>query len=574
VSARVDIDAEAAALAAEAAAVRALDSGPLTPPPELLSSAPEPSVAEATSQPPTPPPEVMATPRTPPPEVVTTRTPPPDVTATRTPPPELVAKAQTPRPEIAAPPTKTPPPDITVTREPPPDLVAATRTPPPAVGAVRTPPASVSEDYSSPIAAAAAAAAAASEEDQVTPPPEPKPEPEPGGESEPEAGGALPTLAMQANAGLATLPAVALTDAEGLEPGAESAADAEVYGDEHVEMVEGDADVAAAGDGADLSPAAQAKSLRTPTLKNAAPPPIPGSHLRTPGPELLTARPQLIDGSATGAMPPILPEALAQRPRRPKRSKPWFEEVFDEDYLRTLPFMRADQTLREVEFISDALRIGAGAEILDIACGYGRHAIELVQRGYNVTGLDLSLPLLLRAADESKRRALSVNFVHADMREMAFEKQFDGAYSMLTSFGYFDEDTNLRVAERIGRALKPGARFLLDVVNRDYVVSDLPVRVWWEGTGCVVLEEVDFNFHTSRIVTHRSIVFEDGRQLEQEISVRAYSLHEIGRLLRQAGFRVMDVSGGLNTRGQFFGNVSRSLLIVAEKRDSDVAQPL
>jgi len=45
-------------------------------------------------------------------------------------------------------------------------------------------------------------------------------------------------------------------------------------------------------------------------------------------------------------------------------------------------------------------------------------------------------------------------------------------------------------------------------------------------------------------------------------------------LLRQACFRVMDVSGSLNTRGQFFGNVSRSLLIVAEKRDSDQAQPL
>jgi SAM-dependent methyltransferase len=325
-----------------------------------------------------------------------------------------------------------------------------------------------------------------------------------------------------------------------------------------------------ADDGADGSAAGHAQALRVPAVKNAAPPPIPGRHLRTPGSEVIVpsaARPAV-------AVPPIIPEALAPRPRRPKRSKPWFEEVFDEDYLRTLPFMRADQTLREVEFIADALRLAPGAEILDVACGYGRHAFELVQRGYNVTGIDLSLPLLLRAAEESKRLSLPVKFVHGDMREMEFEKQFDGAYSMLTSFGYFDEDTNLRVAERIGRALKPGARFLLDIVNRDYVVSDLPVRVWWEGTGCVVLEEVDFNFHTSRIVTHRSIVFEDGRQLEQEISVRAYSLHEIGRLLRQAGFRVMDVSGGLNTRGQFFGNVSRSLLIVAEKREPDAAQPL
>jgi SAM-dependent methyltransferase len=159
-----------------------------------------------------------------------------------------------------------------------------------------------------------------------------------------------------------------------------------------------------------------------------------------------------------------------------------------------------------------------------------------------------------------------VNFVHADMREMAFEEQFDGAYCMLTSFGYFDEEANLRVAEGIARALKPGARFLLDIVNRDYIVGDLPSRVWWEGNGCVVLEEVDFNFHTSRILTHRSIVFEDGRQLEQEISVRAYGLHEIGRLLRQAGFRVLEISGSLATRGHFFGGTSRNLLILTEKR--------
>jgi SAM-dependent methyltransferase len=305
--------------------------------------------------------------------------------------------------------------------------------------------------------------------------------------------------------------------------------------------------------------------------RSVPPPPIPGSHqLKTPRPELRSeGDPQSAAAPAPLAGLPILPEALAQRPRRPKRSKPWFEEVFDEDYLRTLPFMRVEQTLREVEFIEVSLKVPAGAEVLDVGCGYGRHAIELVHRGLNVTGLDLSLPLLIRAADEAQRRSLSVNFVHADMREMAFENQFDGAYSMLTSFGYFDEESNLRVAEGIARALKPGAKFLLDVVNRDYVVADLPSRVWWEGNGCVVLEEVDFNFHTSRIVTHRSIVFEDGRQVEQEISIRAYGLHELGRLLRQAGLRVIDVSGTLATPGQFFGSTSRSLLVLAEKRVDD-----
>jgi len=327
----------------------------------------------------------------------------------------------------------------------------------------------------------------------------------------------------------------------------------DVSADDDVELV--DAPIGPPAAAAAAPPAAAPrKSVPPPPPVVASPPPLPGTKTRVPA-ELLSALP--------------VPEALSPRPRRPKRSKPWYEEVFDEDYLRTLPFISNEQNAREARFIESSLEAPVGAELLDVGCGYGRHAVELSVRGYKVTGLDLSLPLLIRAADESQRRAVSVNFVHADMRELAFDRQFDGAYCMLTSFGYFDEDANLKVAEGIGRALKPGARFLLDVVNRDYVVADLPTRVWWEGSACVVLEEVDFNFHTSRITSRRSVVFDDGRQLEQEISIRAYGLHELGRLLRQAGFRVIDISGSYATRGQFFGGASRNLLILAEKRAPD-----
>jgi SAM-dependent methyltransferase len=466
--------------------------------------------------------------------------------------------------------------------------------PPPSLDSPFVPPSTGALDAEAASLAAEAAAVRALDSGPLTPPPElsvPGPTPPP----EPTVGQVVQSAAA-AEEMAATPPPAAATDVEGALPmrpmgtdGSSASSDLAnpigVSAPTPAPAVTSDGDVELQGsdelvvdEGTDAGQADAAVATPTPPPRPTGipttPPPIPGSFLKTPGPELKPPPPAPVVEADTGHGPllpalPILPEALSQRPRRPKRSKPWFEEVFDEDYLRTLPFMRADQTLREVEFISNALTAAPGSEILDVGCGYGRHAIELVQRGFNVTGLDLSLPLLIRAADEAQRRALSVNFVHADMREMAFEKQFDGAYSMLTSFGYFDEETNLRVAERIGRALKPGKRFLLDIVNRDYVVADLPVRVWWEGTGCVVLEEVDFNFHTSRINTHRSIVFEDGRQLEQELSVRAYSLHEIGRLLRQAGFRVIDVSGGLATRGDFFGSASRNLLIVAEKREDE-----
>ena len=82
----------------------------------------------------------------------------------------------------------------------------------------------------------------------------------------------------------------------------------------------------------------------------------------------------------------------------------------------------------------------------------------------------------------------------------------------------------------------------------------------------MVLEEVDFNYFSSRLQVQRSIIFEDGRQVEQEISIRAYSLHEIGKILHHAGFRVTEVSGGLPLRGKFFGASSRQLIVLAEKK--------
>jgi SAM-dependent methyltransferase len=291
--------------------------------------------------------------------------------------------------------------------------------------------------------------------------------------------------------------------------------------------------------------------VSAPPMRQAAPPPPPPAKAAPP--------PAPVAASAAAA-------AAAGARAKKRKGKAWFEEIFDEDYLRTLPFLTPQATQREASFVADSLALRPGHQVLDLGCGYGRHAMELAARGYHVVGLDLSLPLLIRGADEAQRRGLNINFVHGDMRELTFDAQFDGAYCVFSTFGYFDDETNKRVAQNLCRALKPGGRLVLDVLNRDYVIGDLPTRVWWEGDGCVVLEEVDFNYFSSRVISNRSVVFEDGRQLEQEITMRAYSLHELGKLLHSAGFRVIEVSGGLATRGRFFGHDSKQIIVVAEKR--------
>jgi len=291
---------------------------------------------------------------------------------------------------------------------------------------------------------------------------------------------------------------------------------------------------------------------------HASPPPPPVAHKAPPSPP---------PGKKDKAPAAAIATPGAKPDGKPARGKPWFVDLFDEDYLRTLPFLTPQATQAEAEFAIDALGLTPGAQVLDVGCGYGRHAMELAARGFHVVGLDMSTPLLVRGGEEAHRRGLTINFVRGDMREFDFEAQFDGAYCLFSTFGYFDDETNKKTISNIARALRPGGRVLIEILNRDYVIADLPTRVWWEGDGCVVLEEVDLNYFSSRIQVNRSVVFDDGRQLEQEISVRAYSLHEVGKLLHAAGFRVLEVSGAYHTRGRFFGNQSRHIIVLAERKD-------
>jgi SAM-dependent methyltransferase len=295
---------------------------------------------------------------------------------------------------------------------------------------------------------------------------------------------------------------------------------------------------------------------------HAHPPPTPAAAAHKPPPAPPPAAKKPIPQAAVAA-------AVTKEPSsRTSRARPWFVDLFDEDYLRTLPFLTPQATQAEAEFVINAMNLAPGAQVLDLGCGYGRHAMELAARGFHVVGLDLSTPLLVRGGEEAHRRGLTINFVRGDMRELDFENQFDGVYCLFSTFGYFDDETNKKTLQNVARALKPNGKVLVEILNRDYVIADLPTRVWWEGDGCVVLEEVELNYFSSRIQVNRSVVFDDGRQLEQEISVRAYSLHEVGKLMHAAGFRVLEVSGGYQMRGRFFGNQSRHIIVLAERKET------
>ena len=302
-------------------------------------------------------------------------------------------------------------------------------------------------------------------------------------------------------------------------------------------------------------------------LEDATAPPAPPEEAKkrpTP-PEKAPPAPPEDATKAKEAKKPPAPEPPPAAKKK-KRRKPWFEGFFSDDYLRTVRPPTPKEVSRECDFILGQLGLPRGSTILDVGCGLGLHAIELTRRGYLVVGLDLSLPMLSRAGDEAQDEGLRINFLHGDMRQMTFEGQFDAVLSWGTTFGYFDDDGNREVVQRLLEALKPGGLLLLDIVNRDHVLREQPNLVWFEGDGCVCMEESRFDYLRSRLHVKRTVILDDGRQRENTYSLRLYAPHEIGQLLHQKGFRVTSLSGMKATPGVFFGATSPQLIILAERR--------
>jgi SAM-dependent methyltransferase len=268
---------------------------------------------------------------------------------------------------------------------------------------------------------------------------------------------------------------------------------------------------------------------------------------------------------------PPAPEPVASSAADPGRKSPsrkvagWYDDVFAEHFAALRRKQLGKAAKADVEFFVQSSGLQSGASVLDVGCGDGAHSITLAQRGFSVTGLDNSSAQLSRATAAANKLGVGIDFKAGDMRDMELGRTFDGILCLGTTFGYFDDDVNRNVLRNLREHLAPNGRLLLQLFNRDYMASRLPARSWWQGHGCLVLDEAEMNYFNNRLHVHRTIVFEDGRQFTHDIYVRSYGAYELGRMCVDVGLRAVEISGSRHTRGRFWGATSPEIWLVLER---------
>lgn len=244
----------------------------------------------------------------------------------------------------------------------------------------------------------------------------------------------------------------------------------------------------------------------------------------------------------------------------------WYKDWFSSKFYLELYRHRNDEDARHmVDLIQRSIHCSTSSRVLDIACGAGRHSMELARRGFHVTGLDLSEFLISEAKKNlkhSRERDLHVKFLIRDMRDFNFKGSYDIALNIFTSFGYFDNDEeNFKVIRNASDSIKKGGYFVFDFINSRYLARNIvPVtRTKQDGVTLIQTRRIENGFVRKDI-----LIKSKNKKAGYTEVLKLYTPAEFKKVFRRYGLHIIR-SFGDYYGNKFNENKSQRLIIIAKK---------
>lgn len=240
----------------------------------------------------------------------------------------------------------------------------------------------------------------------------------------------------------------------------------------------------------------------------------------------------------------------------------WFKDWFNSHYYHLLYKNRDhEEAGMFIDALINYLNPEKNTTMLDVACGKGRHSIQLAKMGFDVTGIDLSEASIEEALKYESDR---LHFYRHDMRQTFWVNYFDFVFNFFTSFGYFDtEREHINALKSMIQSMKNEGIFVFDYLNSKYVEQQIIPEEEKK------IEQINFKITRwyDEKKFYKKIIIEDP-SLSQSISyteeVARFYLKDLKKMFQEAGIEIKEIFGDYQLNS-YTEELSPRLILICKK---------
>lgn len=210
------------------------------------------------------------------------------------------------------------------------------------------------------------------------------------------------------------------------------------------------------------------------------------------------------------------------------------------DIWRTL--IPAQLTGKEIEFIIPYFHLTNSSSVLDLMCGYGRHAIALARQNIHVTAID-NLPEYITEINETAA-AEKLPLKASQENIMSFQPHgsFDLAICMGNSLNFFLKHDCIQLLTTIANSLTSNGHLLINSWSlTEIAIKQFVEKSWNEINGLKFLADSKYLFQPTRIETDTIMISTSGEEEHKKAIDYLFSVAEFEEILNQSGFNLVEI---------------------------------
>jgi 2-polyprenyl-3-methyl-5-hydroxy-6-metoxy-1,4-benzoquinol methylase len=240
----------------------------------------------------------------------------------------------------------------------------------------------------------------------------------------------------------------------------------------------------------------------------------------------------------------------------------YFDGFYKEIWRSVIP---EELTAKETEFILDYFQLKPGNKVLDMMCGYGRHAIALAKNGITVTAIDNLNDYINEIKRVAEKEKLPLTAICDDVLDFQTSDKFDLAICMGNSLNFFNENDSVSFLSQLSSCLKSGGNLLINTWSlAETVIKTFKDKTWSKIGDYTFLTDSKFLFHPARVETETIMIAADGTTETKKAIDYVFSVNEMENLLDRSGF-ILKENFSIPRKKKFAIGEPRAY-IIAEKK--------